>query len=1141
MRNVFLAMGVILAGLSARLADQDTSNPASGQRPPGLEATSASPDRLPASHPVRIIWDYLAPNRTPAADSDRSLSVDFGLQVEGRGGVTWKSQLKEPAPEPTACEAVPALPASQQPLFSYLLVTVPDPLRTHLAQDFDMVVESVVAAATQQGYYYDRNWLPWRLRSESAVKDDAERGRAESRLKHPGLLLFRGPDSTTLAVFLVGETPTAGINRVQFHNALCYVDRLSGSSQPERLRLLGPLYSGSLASLTAILGSPEDWQYLEHYQSASIISGTATSGSAIEQAKLDVRRFYQEQHPNWQSDRRVRIESVPYPDLDVIGWALDRLRARNVAILTEGDTVYGRMAEPVTSAKDGRKQSKRTFDPISYPRDISHVRNAYQEDEALAAQERARSLGTAREQLPLSLKDRQRDGDAVPQFGGSQLPVAQESALLRVADHLKRRSIDVAVVTGTSVYDLLFLSKFLRRACPDVRLLLLDWNLLFIHGADTLDYTGIAVAGSFAPFFHLQGTPPDVHPPPHVFSSQSARGVYEAALRLLNEETPPDQTIRSEAWLSLIGRDDFWPVARLAPGQMRDVAAYPRPARSAWAVHITVQILFFLLALTFLLLPRRIDRLPRWCSDLHPTPDGPATSPERAFYLVATLASLLAAQGAFGFGPAGFTTGMFGPSDVGFWAGLGLPVFTSAALLLAIARLLSMRGWSRLWLLVCLLPSVLVQLGLVVGDSEAVYLRAYRSMGLSSGASPSLPLGILMLILAWWAWSHALRFIVLEDRRQDCPEIEPRLCAITAGIRENQAARFSGLGSYNHPTAASNRGMATQLVVFCLTLLGCWLVVRSFESTAYDRTFSELVALTTALLAGVLCEFWTGWHDLRRFLVAIDLHPIRQALSTLQQVSFWSLLWQSSVRRRNYILQKRSAETAEHLFSLCPAYYPGFETDIAALRSSVSAIADRIDDDLRETRAESDAANSALGAIARGITARLTPIWSQGVSESLDSRQHDNPAWAPRLSPSALAGERAHVVASEFLALRLAAYIRFILLHLRNLFSIVTVTFILSTIAMLCYPFRGDSLFRGLTLTTFLAAAGVTISVFVQMETDSTLSRLTNTREGRLEPVFYLRILSFGALPMLAVLASVFPSLRTFLFSWVQPALAAMH
>jgi hypothetical protein len=62
------------------------------------------------------------------------------------------------------------------------------------------------------------------------------------------------------------------------------------------------------------------------------------------------------------------------------------------------------------------------------------------------------------------------------------------------------------------------------------------------------------------------------------------------------------------------------------------------------------------------------------------------------------------------------------------------------------------------------------------------------------------------------------------------------------------------------------------------------------------------------------------------------------------------------------------------------------------------------------------------------------------------------------------------------------------------------------------------------------------------MERDCTLSRITDSKPGEVDGFgFYTRIAAVGALPLLSVLASHFPSIGQYVFSWVQPLLRTVH
>jgi hypothetical protein len=55
------------------------------------------------------------------------------------------------------------------------------------------------------------------------------------------------------------------------------------------------------------------------------------------------------------------------------------------------------------------------------------------------------------------------------------------------------------------------------------------------------------------------------------------------------------------------------------------------------------------------------------------------------------------------------------------------------------------------------------------------------------------------------------------------------------------------------------------------------------------------------------------------------------------------------------------------------------------------------------------------------------------------------------------------------------------------------------------------------------------------------LSRIAGSTSGELNAEFYIRLVGYGALPVLGVLTSQFPSISNFVLSWLQPTLEALH
>ncbi len=98
---------------------------------------------------------------------------------------------------------------------------------------------------------------------------------------------------------------------------------------------------------------------------------------------------------------------------------------------------------------------------------------------------------------------------------------------------------------------------------------------------------------------------------------------------------------------------------------------------------------------------------------------------------------------------------------------------------------------------------------------------------------------------------------------------------------------------------------------------------------------------------------------------------------------------------------------------------------------------------------------------------------------------------------------------------------------------------ILMVMAVYVYPFEDHLLLGAANVTMFVVLAVGMLIAFAQMDRDPVLSRLSATKP-RLDMNFVWRVISYGSLPVLALLGSQCPTVGNFLFSWVQPALPSM-
>src|ERR1035441_4565238 len=172
---------------------------------------------------------------------------------------------------------------------TFVIATVPDPLHTHFSLLFDRFIEAIQQGAQDEGYEYDSSWLPWETEEPALVmladQDEAD-DRKTKREDQPGILLFRNAKDTpsspnepykkALIVFIVGEEPTRGIHRMQFENAVAWIEALQRHDGPP-VAILGPTFSGSLPSLNELIAADKLASRFNGGKELAIYTGSASS------------------------------------------------------------------------------------------------------------------------------------------------------------------------------------------------------------------------------------------------------------------------------------------------------------------------------------------------------------------------------------------------------------------------------------------------------------------------------------------------------------------------------------------------------------------------------------------------------------------------------------------------------------------------------------------------------------------------------------------------------------------------------------------------------------------------------------------------------------------------------------------------
>jgi hypothetical protein len=1105
------------------------------------------------------------------------------------------------------------LPAnSQSPEF--LIVTVPDPVNSHLALEFDRRMDSIVWAATDAGYINDQFWLPWdpedgtSKSSDDPVKARTETMLAEVRQSQPGLLIFRSSqknDSRPLFVFLVGETPTNGLSKEQFRNALEYIPIIAADknalSNPDT-RILGPSFSGSVHSLLQVL-SGYPCNHCFH-----VIPSSATDRDALDAIS----------GANIVRKEILHDDSIANASFLCYAQAKLQIEPQAVAILSESETAFGSaLYDPEytsdadhpeyqfrNASTDGRS-GRQSADPcgtdrvtrLRFPREIASLRNAYPDQPvssspqpALGKQPEAPFLG-----LPLRLRDQahQVTPDSVPEFSGEQIPLSQEAVLYQIAATIRRKKIKLIEIRATNIFDTLFLASFLRESCPDARLAVLDADLLLIRATSTIPLEGTLSVSTY-PLISLNQGWTDAGQGAHLtlnFASQATQAAYNGFLALMSESNPdlirrlrdyqsPDlnhPAVHPPLWLSAVGRNGFIPIGLIPEvnpgpanpqqsswwtGKRLPPRGYSLPSPSGGYLFLaSATLVFALFGHAFGISQRTNPRgpFPQWWLDDFNVEGDEERGQKLYFLLAATLtvvaACVLTSLPIWVYASTADRTGWL-PSWFDYFAVLSL--ITTVVLIVQGYRLhrealaanpppdprLPWSAWVMLALVLC--PWIGITFTARSGMRSEFFV--YRMIEMASGISPLVPVLFLVCAFYCWTWVHLRRVRYWELRRTAVPTIK-----LDAEFQLGMTDKVDELDYDLRNIRVQGRLLLVVLsATFALMILSRVrhhvaglepFVVFHGGLNHFNWIILFLLFWLWSFVFACWVRFIHCWYLLQIILGRLERTMLRRAFDLLPKRFYsWTPLWHAFGGRRSFVVLTRSRECLEKLLQERHDDVLDF-SELRAQESRQDSLFTRLN---MFFAAEASGTlnlstclhniNVRLCQIAEDIVEKLLPYWrEQGASDTLEEIQSGTKDTEEHQLPDQI------ILAEEFVVLRYMTFIRYVSLQLRNLLSFIMVGFMLGVFALRSYPFLASRAI-GWTLSLIFAALGTgVVVVFAEMSKDAILSRIADTDPGKISADFYFRIVSFGALPVLTLLASQFPSIGRFVFSWIQPGIEALH
>ena len=1173
-RNAGLSVGILaLLALAARVAVPTGSGPGSGEQAANSGNANRGQAQAAAATPQLNEGPWLAtrhfasyePPPSSVGDST-SRTVDFTKPediLRCSADANCLSQLRQ------------LFGLRNADGVECLLATVPDPLHTRLALFTDHTIDAIRRGAGATEWEFATQWLPWKDTVDPNEADPEKRAQERSGIraqeKQPGVLVFRHADWRTgaLLVFVVGETPTAGVNPDQFQIARAYMQALCDPGKDSgTVRIAGPTFSGSFYSLSELILQDKIKQPGKIYR---VHSGTATSPRAaqhfMDRTGPEVK-FHSATENLWDQDWHFRK-------------LLDELRIPpdRAAVLAEDNSTFGRAASVEIGLSSSHAASRQDIRVFRFPRDISHLRDAYRQ--VLQA---SNSGKASIPNLDFSLKDSSVGQDSVPTYSQTQTPLSQNSVINEIARTIRRDDIRMVAVSATNVLDLLFLAGVLRRQCPNTRLLMQSADLLFIQAEQTEPLDGTLFLTSYPLFTEskLWQERREGRKDIAIFPDTLSEGTFNATVLLLAGQGQRQNVVADYAWQSVpyppawlmtLDRRGFMPVrvwddrpstdwSLWVRGENRNPELARVTAPSIWKILSSAIALFSsAIGLWMLGLWRKKD----WMVDARMEPPESGNS-WRGFYLFLFLLILIGVQAVI-FMARPFVNDW--PLLILLLPGCGLPLWIAATMGFRLCRAERQHCLPMALAAVMVLAAIGLWSFCCFGDPPRSQLFSFRAAELRFGSSPLWPILAASLALLLWCFVHVTRlyFASCQQPGVIARGVEPVLKGrLRKSHQHFSDSAHSALGLVARDCKLRDRQWFWfRIALLSLPALCCLfradVQLGSIDGTRYDILCISLQVLVAGLLLLTCWHIRFLWKSLHGFTTGLDILPVARAFLPVSTAGRNRPIW---VRRFNFQSLDTHVDSllVLHDMRLQPEKLADNGLSAAKVNAWQQLYRERIDEALStappQDRKKLSERHQELWRLSKYVACQmwrrvLRPAWkseplvgklAQTSSKQEEQAPEEKDAVAPsRPRPLNIPGDPKNVatLAETFVALHYSPFLLYGVRQIQNLLWFPSIGFVLLMLAMTSYNFQAPHMIGRFLMVLFAAIGWMLGTCMAQMERDPILSRIAGTKPGELSATFYFKLARFGALPVLGLLAWQFPSISNFLSSWIEPALEALQ
>jgi hypothetical protein len=1159
---------------------------------PQSSPSPAGPESRSAGIPVKVPAEKQVTPQALAKESSEWYPTQVREKIRDFFGEEYEPEIGA-AKEESLCLSVKnwCVPGDFQARVHFVIATSPDPVHSHLGLFFDRSIDAIEQGATSKGYLIDRAIMPW-LYFEAPASQETEEDKLlrRERESFPGLMIFRSEKNDPLFVFVVGETPTAGINKEQFHHAVKMIHEIregKDAINPEEMldfAVLGPNFSGSLYSLQKIFH-----QYLKDYPD---VPGEK---NRVLPVYADVMGAQAIQDFSHDAPSQVRMAIFVEDGQTELLALVDYLKGlhyddADIAVLNEDDTSYG--TSGTSSTASAQPQSPLRVLNLSFPRGISQFRSAYSKD--LQNQDQTADPNQPqRRNLRLDLEVTGSDDDNVAPYAATQTALSQEAIMLAIVSELRQRSAKFVLIRATDPLDELFLSRYLNTEYSQARLVVPTPDLLFardegglLDGALGLNSYPLSPAYLNPVCSQPAGAGPQIYP------ASSSAGLYNATFALLSGIQPSGAAVSPvpisskpvveslspamnpcqlspNLWLTIVSRNMIYPLKVLfrpegslffpKSGAARRDENDRRSSRipAPWILSCAL-----CLALVGLHLRQSWTggSLGQWRTVRQ------EKTPGKAWILLGGAVALAGMLVVIASSVAPLTSIRMDLKTVLF--NLVWGILLLFALTIGYDFLVN-RKEPNLACIFVGISACLAAAGIAYAywSSRDLVLWQQRALDLASHVSPTTPLLLLLAAYYGWFW-YSLKSESLTDWR--CPQL-PSGRGLPETYDRLTESRAECIRKVIHPFTAPWWVLgASAGIVVCLALPGLAIgpghvPLRSLEGLIFDGTYSFLFGIALVLLIATLLRIIAVWREFRLMLTALDRPGLRQALQQLKGFE-WDVIWNPiwSMQNEARRLVSKEVQVADRLLQSLGSTRKMTNPRIFQLRKQLRKILVLRHQLLQSAPAKCPTrfprVEDLMGpfeqiqkklALTAGILCKdfLEPSWKMLPADNGADAPHSDAqdsqgttikkiATIENNDPSGLSSKSLQL-AEEFVACIYANFITTVLLRIRWLVFSSVVIYTAVVFSSISYPFQPAPSLSALALLLFLLGAIVVGYVYEEMHRDPTVRCMTSTDPNKIDAAFWFKLVSAGLLPLLGLLTSLFPQVGHFLYTIAAPILQA--